>query len=148
MLDKLKNSIKEQQDYNSINALFHEFENSVDIKQKISSKNFIHNAIDTSVENLIDDHVTSTINADSSLIDSKNVKDVMTSIENFMLNSNFGTFEYTQKTGRNILKVKHSMGINASNFCKKFFERIFGICLKNYSFHVIYDECSVCVIFR
>lgn len=148
MLDKLKNSIKEQQDYNSINALFHEFENPVDIKQKVSSKNFIHNVIDTSVENLIDDHVTSTINADSSLIDSKNVKDVMTSIENFMLNSNFGTFEYTQKTGRNILKVKHSMGINASNFCKKFFERIFGICLKNYSFHVIYDECSVCVIFR
>lgn len=148
MLDKLENSIKEQQDYNSTNALFREFENSVDLKQKISSKNFIHNAIDTSVENVIDDLVTSTINTDSSLIDSKNVKDVMTFIQNFMFNSDFGTFEYTQKTGRNILKVKHRMGINGSNFCKKFFERIFGICLKNYSFHVIYDECSVCVIFR
>ena len=148
MLDKLENSIKEQQDYNSTNALFREFENPVDIKQKISSKNFIHNAIDTSVENIIDDLVTSTINDNSSLIDSKNVKDVMISIQNFMLNSNFGTFEYTQKTGRNIFKVKHSMGINGSNFCKKFFERIFGICLKNYSFHVIYDEYTVCVIFR
>ena len=148
MLDKLENSIKEQQDYNSIKALFSEFENPVDIKQKISSKNFIHNAIDTSVENVIDDLVTSTINDDSSLIDSKNIKDVMISIQNFMLNSNFGTFEYTQKTGRNILKVTHSMGINGSNFCKKFFERIFGICLKNYSFHIIYGEYSVCVIFR
>lgn len=148
MLDTLENSIKEQQDYNSINALFREFENSVDIKQKTSSKNFIHNAIDNSVENVIDDLVTSTINDNSSLIDSKNVKDTMIFIENFMLNSNFGTFEYTQKTGRNILKVKHGMGINASIFCKKLFERIFGICLKNYSFHVIYDEYSVCVIFR
>jgi hypothetical protein len=148
LLDKLENSIKERQDYDSINALFREFENSVDIKQKISSKNFIHNAINSSVENVIDDLVTSTINADSTLIDSKNVKDTMTSIENFILNSNFGTFEYTQKTGRNIIKVKHSMGINGSNFCKKFFERIFGICLNDYSFHIIYDEYSVCVIFR
>lgn len=148
MLDKLENSIKEQQDYNSINALFREFENPVDIKQKISSKKFIHNAIDTSVENILDDFVTSTINADSTLIDSENIKDAMTSIENFMLNSNFGTFEYAQKTGRNILKVKHSMGINGSKFCKKFFERIFDICLQDYSFHVISDDRSVCVIFR
>ncbi len=148
MLDKLENSIKEQQDYDSTNALFREFENPVEIKQKIISKNFIHNAIDTSIENTIDALVTSTINTDSSLIDSKNIKDTMKSIENFMLNSNFGTFEYTQKTGRNIIKVKHSMGVNGSNFCKKFFERIFGICLKDYSFHVIYDEYTVCVIFR
>lgn len=148
MVDKLYNSIKERQDNNSLNALFREFENPVDIKQKIFSKNFIHDAIDTSVENIIDNFVTSTINADSSLIDSENVKDAMTSIENFMLNSDFGTFEYTQKTGRNILKVKHSMGVNGSTFCKKFFERIFDICLPDYSFHIISDDRSVCVIFR
>ena len=118
MLDKLENSIKERQDCDSINALFREFENSVDIKQKISSKNFIHNAINSSVENVIDDLVTSTINADSTLIDSKNVKDAMTSIENFILNSNFGTFEYTQKTGRNIIKVKHSMELMVVIFVK------------------------------
>ena len=148
MLDKLDNSIQKRQDDNSFNALFREFENPVDIKQKIHFKNFIHDTIDTSVENIIDDFVTNTINADSSLIDSENVKDAMTSIENFMLNSDFGTFEYTQKTGRNILKVKHSMGVNGSKFCKKFFERIFGICLHDYSFHVISDDHSVCVIFR
>lgn len=148
MLDKLDNSIKERQDDNSLNALFREFENPVDIKQKIHSKNLIHDAIDTSVENVLDDFVTSTINSDSTLIDSENVKDTMTSIENFMLNSDFGTFEYTQKTGRNILKVQHSMGVNGSKFCKKFFVRIFGICLQDYSFHVISDDRSVCVIFR
>ena len=148
MLDKLENSIKERQDDDSVNALFLEFENSVDIKQKISTKNFIHDIIDTSVENIIDNFVTSTINSDSSLIYSKNVKDTMKSIENFMLNSDFGIFEYTQKTGRNILKVKHSMGVNGSTFCKKLLERILGICLQDYSFHVISDERSVCIIFR
>lgn len=148
MSNNLENSIKKRQDKNSINNLFLKFENSVDIEQKTRSKNFIHDAIDASVENVIDNLVTSIIDADSSLIDSKNVKDVMTSIENFMFNSNFGTFEYMQKTGRNILKVKHSMGLNGSNFCEKFFGRIFGICLKNYSFYVIYDEQSVCIIFR
>jgi len=148
LLDKLDDSIKERQDNNSLNTLFREFKNPVDIKQKIHSENFIHDAIDTSVENVLDDFVTSTISADSSLIDSENVKDAMTSIENFMLNSNFGTFEYTQKTGKNILKVQHSMGVNGSKFCKKFFERIFGICLQDYSFYVISDDRSVCVIFR
>ena len=148
MSNNLENSIKKRQDKNSINNLFLKFGNSVDIEQKTLSKNFIHDAIDASVENVIDNLVTSTIDVDSSLIDSKNVKDVVISIENFILNSNFGTFEYIQKTGRNILKVKHSMGVNGSDFCKKFFERIFGICLQDYSFHVISDDRSVCVIFR
>jgi hypothetical protein len=97
---------------------------------------------------VIDDIVTRTINANPSLIDSKNTSDTMKSIENFLIDSHFGTFEYGKKTGTNILKVEHRMGINASNFCKKLFERIFGICLQDYSFHVIFDEHSVCVIFR
>lgn len=70
------------------------------------------------------------------------------SIKDFLTNSNVCTFEYTQKTGRNIMKIEHVMGINGSSFYKKFFEKIFESCLKNYSFYVISDERSVCVIFR
>ena len=148
----MEHFIEKRQDEKSIDGLFHDFENPVEIKQKISSKNIkncpIHEEINNSVDHVLEDLVTKTINVNSSLIDSKNVNDVMKSIETFLINSDFGTFEYVQKTGRNMLKVKHSMGVNGSNFCKKFFERLFGICLSDYSFHVILDENSVCVIFR
>ncbi len=149
----MENSIKELQVVQkSINDLFADFDNPVKIEQKIfsknSKKNLIHDEINTSVEHVIDDIVTRTINTNPSLTDSKNTHDMIKSVENFLIDSNFGKFEYVQKTGRNILKVEHSMGVNGSNFCKKFFERLFGICLKEYSFHVIFDEHSVCVIFR
>lgn len=149
----MENSIKEFREIQKpINDLFTYFDNPVKIEQKIfsknSKKNLIRDEIITSVESTLDDLVTRTINANSSLIDSKNVKDVIKSIENFLLNSNFGKFEYVQKTGRNILRVEHSMGVNGSVFCKKFLERLFGICLNDYSFHLIFDENSVCVFFR
>ena len=149
----MENSIKEVQEVQkSINDLFADFDNPVKIEQKKLSKNhkttLIRDEINTSVENAIDDLVTRTINANSSLIDSKNVKDMVKSIENFLINSDLGSFEYLQKTGRHILKVEHNMGVNGSDFCKKFFERLFGICLTNYSFHMIFDEQSICVIFR
>ena len=53
-----------------------------------------------------------------------------------------------QKTGKNIFRVDHSSGTNGTEFFKKFFERIFGICMKDYSFYIISNESHVCVIFR
>ena len=153
MPNNLENSIKEVQEVQkSINDLFADFDNPVKIEQKILSKNtktnLIRDEINTSVENVLEELVSKTINANPSLMDSKNVQDVMKSFENFLVNSDLGAFEYVQKTGKNILKVEHSMGVNGSNFCKKFFERLFKICLNDYSFHVIFDDHSVCVIFR
>lgn len=130
MYDKLKSFPKDTPfDERLTNNLFHEFENPMGLTQKTNSKNFkknvIHNAINISVEHILDDLVINVIDDESLLLNSKNVKEVVMSIKDFLTNSNVCTFEYTQKTGRNIMKIEHVMGINGSSFYKKFFEKIF-----------------------
>lgn len=135
-----------------INNLFHEFENSVNLLQIIDFKKLekysISDIIYKSVECIIEDIAVYIINKESSFLRSKNVKEMATSIEKFIKDSNLGTFEYMQKTGKNIFRVEHVLGTNGSEFFKKFFTRIFNIYLKNYSFHILSNKCHVCVIFR
>lgn len=134
------------------NSLFREFENSVSMMKIIDSqkleKNSISNIINKSIERIIEDIASHIINNESSFLSSKNTKEMAKSIEKFLKDSNLGNFEYVQKTGKNIFRVEHSSGTNGSEFFKKFFERIFEIYLKDYSFHIISNESHVCVIFR
>jgi len=134
------------------NSLFREFENPVNIMKIIDSqrleKNSISDIINKSIEYVIGDIASHIINTESSFFCSKNTKEMAKSIEKFLKDSNLGTFEYVQKTGKNIFRVEHSSGTNGTEFFKKFFERIFEICLKDYSFHIISNESHVCVIFR
>lgn len=134
------------------NSLFREFENSVSMMKIIDSqkleKNSISNIINKSIERIIEDIASHIINNESSFLSSKNTKEMAKSIEKFLKDSNLGNFEYVQKTGKNIFRVEHSSGTNGSEFFKKFFEKIFEICLKDYSFHIISNESHVCVIFR
>lgn len=111
-------------------------------------KNSISNIINKSIERIIEDIASHIINNESSFLRSKNTKEMAKSIEKFLKDSNLGNFEYVQKTGKNIFRVEHSSGTNGSEFFKKFFEKIFEICLKDYSFHIISNESHVCVIFR
>ena len=134
------------------NSLFHEFENTVNII-KINNLNFFEKnslcgIIDKSIENVIEDIITRLFDTDPSFLKLNNTGKMIRSFEKFFSDSNFGTFEYAQKTGKNIFRVKHSAGINGTKFLKRFFERIFKICLKNYSFHIISNENYVCVMFR
>ena len=134
------------------NSLFHEFKNPVNMIKIIESenleKNSINDIISKSIESIIDNIATRIINTESSFLRSKNTKEMTKSIENFFMDSNLGTFEYVQKTGKNIFRVEHSSGTNGTEFFKKFFEKIFEICLKDYSFHIISNQSYVCVIFR
>jgi len=134
------------------NRLFDKFENPVDVMKLIDSKNIAKTSINDimrkSIESVIDAIATHVIDAESSFLRSKNTREIVTSIETFFKSSNLGTFEYVQKTGKNIFRIDHSSGTNGTEFFKKFFERIFEIYLKNYSFHIISDESHVCVIFR
>ena len=153
MYEKLGKKSKDKKSNEMLtDSLFHEFENQVNITQIIDSKNLekdsISDIINKSVESVIEDIVTHIINTESSFLSSKNTKDMTKSIENFFKDSDFGAFEYIQKTGRNIFRVEHSAGTNGTEFFKKFFEKIFEICLKDYSFHIISNQSCVCVIFR
>ena len=134
------------------NSLFREFENPVSIMKIIDSKKFekssISDIINKSIESIIEDIATHIISTESSFLRSKNTKEMAKTIEKFFKDSNLGTFEYVQKTGKNIFRVEHSSGTNGTEFFKKFFERIFEICLKDYSFHIISNDSHVCAIFR
>jgi len=134
------------------NSLFHEFKNPVNIIQisdlKKLEKNSFSDIINKSTESVIEGIVTCLINKEPSFLQLNNTKKMAKSFEKFFNDSNFGTFEYLQKTGKNVFRVEHSAGINGTKFLKRFFERIFKICLKNYSFHIISNESYVCVIFR
>jgi len=134
------------------NSLFSEFENSVNFKKIINSKKIektsINDIINKSIESVIEDIVLHIINAESSFLNSKNAQELVKSIENFFKNSNLGTFEYMQKTGKNILRIEHSSGTNCTEFYKSFFKKVFEICLKDYSYHIISTESHVSVIFR
>ena len=132
--------------------LFREFENQVKKSKTFNSEKFgkysIIDMIHKSVENGIENVVTHIINTYPSLVGTKQVKIMAKLFEKFFEDSNFGNFEYTQKTGKNIFRVEHTIGINGNEFLKKLFERIFEICLKNYSFHIISNKNYVSIIFR
>jgi len=152
LFDNLENSTVQHSGENSMDILFRKFESPVKFEKKLCLTNFkensIHDSIDYSVGNVLDELVSRIVENDLSLTDSKNVPDLMKSIENFLINTNFGTFDYSQKTGKNILKVKHCMGANGNIFCEKFFKKLFELCLTDYTMHVISNENFVCVIFR
>jgi len=134
------------------NNLFYEFENPINVILKTDSKNIkmnsITNIINTSIDKVIDDIVTDLINTNPMLLSSKNIKNISKTCEKFFRDSNFGMFEYVQKTGMNIFKVEHTSGVNGTEFLKKFFEKMFEISLKGYSFYIISNENYVCVMFR
>ena len=101
-----------------------------------------------SIKNIIEDIATHIINTESSFQSSKNAKELVLTIENFFKDSNLGTFEYIQKAGKNILRVENLSGTNGAEFYKLFFQKVFENCLKNYSYHIIFNKSHVSVIFR
>ena len=136
-------------DEKSRNEFFDNFSKSVNNKDEINfEKHSINNIINETVEKAINDIVIKIINTKTILTSSKNVGEIAKICEKFFQDSNFGTFEYIQKTGRNNFKVIHKSGDNGTKFLRKFFEKIFKSCLKNYSYHIISNENSLCVIFR
>jgi len=147
-----KRSKNTKSDEKLTNSLFDEFENQVNVMQIIDlkkPKNYsIDEVINKSIQSVIDDIVTQIINTESSFLRSKNVKEMAKSIEIFFKNSNLGNFEYVQKTGKNIFRVKHYLGTNGTEFFKKFYEKLFKVYLKNYSYYLISNESYVCIIFR
>ena len=108
----------------------------------------INEIINESVENAINNIVTNIINTNPILTSSKDVNEIAKICKKFFSDSDFGTFEYMQRTGRNSFKVRHSSGINGTKFLGEFFKRIFSTSLKDYSFHNISDNSQVCIIFR
>ncbi len=135
-----------------LNSLFNEFENPVNTMQIIDSKkpekNSIADIINKSIQSVIEDIATQIINTESSFLQSKNIEEMAKSIESFFKKSNLGSFEYIQKTGKNIFRVNHFLGTNGTEFFKNFYEKLFQVYLKNYSFYLISNESYVCVIFR
>ncbi len=153
MYEKLDEESKNKKfDETQKNNLFREFENPVNLKKIIDSKKLektsINDVINKSIENIIEDIAMQIINTESSFMQSKNAIELVKSIEDFFKDSNLGTFEYEQKAGKNIFRVEHSSGPNCTEFYKSFFKKIFEICLKNYSYHIISTESHVSVIFR
>lgn len=150
--NRLIENLKNINDSNiSKNNLFDEFTNSVkthDLDSNHCEGYPIVDNIRKSIKHTITENVNRVIRSNSLLLQSKNVAETTKSIENILKNSNFGTFEYEQKTGKNFIRVTHSEGYEGTEFLKIFFENVFNIYLKNYSFHVIFNECYVCVIFR
>jgi len=135
----------------SKNDLFDKFANSVkthNIDLTHCKDDSIPDNIHKSVEHAIVENVNHVIRSNSLSLQSKNVADMIKSIENILNASDFGTFEHEQKTGKHFIRVKHYEGHNGTEFLKLFFESVFNICLQDYSFHVLSDECCVCVIFR
>ncbi|QLH06854.1 hypothetical protein [Nitrosopumilus ureiphilus] len=153
MYEKLvKNSAESTVDELLKDRLFHEFENSVnsapihDPKKPVlgSIEKILHNTVQNAINNVVS-YVSCN---DPSLSTPGTVTKVMSSIQKFFQDSDFGTFEYLQKTGRALIRIEHSQGFIGTEFLKKFFEKIFKVCLKDYSFYVISTESYVCVMFR
>ena len=153
MYKKLKTRSKDEKlDEKKLNRLFNEFENPVNTMQIINSKKpekySVAEVINKSIQSVIEDIATKEVNTESLFLESKNVKEIAKSIENFFIKSELGSFEYVQKTGKNIFRVKHYLGTNGTEFFKKFYEKLFKVYLKNYSYYLISNESYVCVIFR
>ena len=134
------------------NELLEEFEEPVNKTHNRILENFekypINEIINESIEKTVSDIASQIISTSSVFVNSKNVKEIAKMCQRFFQDSNFGTFEYIQKTGRSSFRVEHSSGSNGTKFLKKFFEKIFNTCLKDYSVHIISDKSHVCVIFR
>lgn len=147
--DALQNT---KSDENLKNNLFSKFEKPVNLKKIIDSKKIektsINDFINKSIESIIEDLTTHIINTESSFQRSKNAKELVSSIKSFFKDSNLGTFEYIQKTGKNILRVENLSGTNGTEFYKLFFQKVFEAYLKNYSYYIISNESHVSVIFR
>lgn len=153
MSEKLDDALQNtKSDKNLKNNLFSKFEKPVNLKKIIDSKKIektsINDFINKSIESIIEDLTTYIINTESSFQRSKNTKELVSSIKNFFKDSNLGTFEYIQKTGKNILRVENLSGTNGTEFYKLFFQKVFEAHLKNYSYYIISDESHVSVIFR
>ncbi len=153
MSEKLDDALQNTKlDENLKNSLFSEFEKPVNLKRIIDSKKIkktsINDVINKSIESIIENIAMHIINTESSFQSSKNAKELATSTENFFKDSNLGTFEYIQKAGKNILRIEHLSGTNGTEFYKLFFQKIFEIYLKNYSYHIISNESHVSIIFR
>lgn len=144
-----KNLETKSKNIENTDSLFKEFKKPVNHSGKINfNKISINELIDKSVENAMNDVVSNIINTKINTIESENTSNIAEKCKKFFENSDFGTFEYTQRAGRNNFKVAHKSGINGTKFLEKFFEKMFRIYLKNYSTHVISNENSLCVIFR
>ncbi|CAD6519211.1 conserved hypothetical protein [metagenome] len=134
------------------NNLFLEFEKPINVNSidniKKSKNSSITNRINNSIDEVINEIVLDLINTNSFLLCSKNIPEMVKSCKKFFQDTQFGTFEYVQKTGMSIFKVEHTAGINGTLFLKKFFEKIFEVVLKGFSFYVISNENYVCVMFR
>lgn len=129
--------------------LFNKFYKSVEDNDEINFDiHSINNIINEAVEKAINDIVIKIINTKPIVTSSKNVSELAKNCEKFFQDSNFGRFEYMRKSGRSNFKVIHKLGDNGNKFLRKFFEKIFKVCLKNYSYHIISNENSLCVIFR
>ncbi|KAF6247066.1 hypothetical protein C6990_05125 [Nitrosopumilus sp. b3] len=140
---------KNLDDYKNKQELFDKFYKSVECNNEMNFDiHSINNIINEAVEKAINDIVIKTINTKAILTSSRNVGEVAKNCEKFFQDSNFGKFEYMQKSGRSNFKVIHELGDNGNKFLRKFFEKIFKTCLKNYSYHMISNQNSLCVIFR
>ena len=145
---ELKSKNNELNEKNTDN-LFQEFDKSVKSNESLNFDKFsINDIINEAIEKAINGIVIKIINTKAVLTSSKNVSEIAIIFEKFFKDSNFGIFTHTQKSGRNNFKVIHKSGSNGSKFLEKFFEKIFKACLENYSYHIISDENSLCVIFR
>ncbi|MFQ5497062.1 MAG: hypothetical protein ACE5DU_04155 [Nitrosopumilus sp.] len=146
MYDKLE--IKSTSE-NKRDNLFDKFNMPVEGNNNLNIKELsINQIINESVENAINNIVTNIIKTKPILTSSKDVNEIAKICKKFFNDSNFGIFEYTQRTGRNSFKVRHSSGINGTKFLGEFFRRIFNSGLKDYSFHNISNNTQVCIIFR
>ena len=133
------------------NNLYLEFEKPIKVNHANSIKKShspIMDMLNNSIDKVINDMVLDLIDMNSFLLNSKNIKEIVKGCEKFFKDTNFGTFEYVQKTGMSIFKVEHAAGINGTIFLKKFFERIFETMLNGFSFYVTSNENYVCVMFR
>ncbi len=136
-------------DFKNKQELFDKFYKSVENYDEMNFNiHSINDIINDAVEKSINDIVIKIINTKTILTSSKNVSELAKNCEKFFQDSNFGKFEYMQKSGRSNFKVIHELGDNGNKFLRKFFEKIFKVCLKNYSYHIISNENSLCVIFR
>ena len=140
---------KTSKNFKNRENLFQEFSKPVNETKQVNYKEFsINEIICKSVDNAIEKIVNNIIDSKSIFKSSKNVKEVAKNCEQFFQDSKFGTFEYDQRAGRSSFKVKHQSGNNGTRFLIKFFEKIFNMYLKKYSFHIISDNTYVCILFR
>ena len=114
---------KHSRDIKDRDNLFCKFDNPVYGLENMNFGKFsINDIINETVENAISDIASKIINTTETLTSSKNVSEIAKMCEKFFQDSNFGTFEYIQKTGRSSFKVEHLSGNNGSTFLRKFFD--------------------------